>query len=179
MPRGNLYRFATHFQGMPCIPRAVPTLSTCHVRLNARVVHGSFAPMWPCPMIPRLRSSEAWVKVLATQISTLGLLRTRNCMESSSRASARLQILPIWGREEAVEVSQLAWQSWTLGEPISTKAVSPSETSSCTHTCTPKTLSRARHNIRTHVVLPDPHALRSPRHGSLSQGCGPACSNRQ
>lgn len=49
----------------PAFPRAAPTMSSCHVRLNARVVHGPFAPKWFCPVIPRLRSSEAWLPVLA------------------------------------------------------------------------------------------------------------------
>jgi hypothetical protein len=43
-------------------------VSACHVRLNARVVHGPFTPKWPCPIIPRLRSSEAWMLVLATYV---------------------------------------------------------------------------------------------------------------
>jgi hypothetical protein len=65
-PRGDFSSFATvHIsKTRSACPRAAPTMSACHVRLNARVVHGpltSFAPKWLCPVIPRLRSSEAWV----------------------------------------------------------------------------------------------------------------------
>jgi hypothetical protein len=72
-PRGNFSSLACSSlhspKTRPAFPRAAPTMSACHVRLNARVVRGpltSFAPNWPCPIIPRLRSSEAWVLVLAT-----------------------------------------------------------------------------------------------------------------